>query len=221
MTPIIDIHTHHATARQAIIAVDPRQFNPQPGLFYSVGYHPWAELSSLTDADYALLAQCANHPQVLAVGETGIDRLRGCDMTAQRQAFVRHVRLAASLHKPLIVHSVRATQDVLALWRTVPEAVGGTAPMIIHGMRGKPTVAQTLLSAGCYLSYGLHFNAAALAATPLDHLFIETDDAPDDGGIQAVAQQVAESLGITANHLLDIVAANAHCLFSQTGASGI
>ena len=70
MNDIIDFHTHHNSASAALIAVDPRQFYPQQGLCYSVGFHPWNEVDSLNAEDFGRLAECALHPQVLAVGET-------------------------------------------------------------------------------------------------------------------------------------------------------
>ena len=47
MTPIIDIHTHHLDADGALISVAPQDFDPQPGKWYSVGFHPWDTNTSL------------------------------------------------------------------------------------------------------------------------------------------------------------------------------
>ena len=69
---IIDFHTHNHEASRALISVDPREFDPQPGKWYSVGYHPWQDVASLTDDNFDLLDSCARHAQVLAIGETGI-----------------------------------------------------------------------------------------------------------------------------------------------------
>ena len=101
MMNIIDFHTHRQDAPQALISVNPRDFKPQSGLYYSVGYHPWLNLGTLTDDDFTLLEHCALHRQVLAIGETGMDSLRGSDLAVQRAVFVRHLRLAADLHKQI------------------------------------------------------------------------------------------------------------------------
>ena len=207
MNTILDIHTHRLEATAALISVDPRRFDPQPGKWYSVGFHPWHGIDTLTDDDYHLLEQCARHPQVLAIGETGIDTLRGAELSTQTQAFVRHLVLAHELGKPVIVHNVRATQQILAARR---DSHFDGVTLIIHGMRGNAHVASTLLTAGCYLSYGPRFNAEALLITPLDRLLIETDDS--DVPITTVAAQVASTLHLTATQVKTIAANNAHHL---------
>ena len=207
MNTILDIHTHRLEATAALISVDPRRFDPQPGKWYSVGFHPWHGIDTLTDDDYRLLEQCARHPQVLAIGETGIDTLRGAELSTQTQAFVRHLVLAHELGKPVIVHNVRATQQILAARR---DSHLDDVTLIIHGMRSNAHVASTLLTAGCYLSYGPRFNAEALLITPLDRLLIETDDS--DVPITTVAAQVASTLHLSAAQVKTIAANNAHHL---------
>ena len=212
MISILDFHTHRLDATGALIAVDPHRFDPQPGKWYSVGFHPWDNVENLTNSDFDLLRQCAGHPQVLAVGETGIDRLRGGDLEKQEAAFVRHLQLARELRKPVVVHNVRATQDILDARRS---ARLDDVTLVIHGMRGNANVARTLLDAGCYLSYGPRFNAEALQATPPDHLLIETDDS--DTPITDVATQVALILTLTATQLMQLVTVNAQRLLFPSG----
>ena len=207
MIDILDIHTHRLDATAALIAVSPRRFDPQPGKWYSVGFHPWDDVDRLTAADFDLLQQCASHPQVLAIGETGMDRLRGADMVEQEAAFVRHLQLARELGKPVVVHNVRATQDILAARH---RAGLDEVTLVIHGMRGNAHVARTLLEAGCYLSYGPLFNPAAVFVTPIDRLLIETDDSPVP--ISAVASSVAKTLTLTPTSLVTHVTANAQRL---------
>lgn len=209
MIPIVDFHTHHLDATSALISVDPHWFDPQPGLCYSVGFHPWHGVEQLTEDDYALLEQCARHPQVLAIGETGMDRLRGPVLDVQQQAFVRHLRLAQTLGKPVVAHCVRTAQDLL----TARHREGlDDVTLVIHGMRGNEHVARILLDAGCYLSYGIRYNLAALQATPIDRLLIETDDSPVN--IEDVAAAVSLSLGITADTLIDRVTVTARSILS-------
>lgn len=200
---LLDCHTHRPDATAALISVDPRHFAPQPGLWYSVGFHPWDGVGTLTDDDFSLLERCARHPQVLAIGETGMDTLRGGDLNSQADVLVRHLQLAHSLGKPAVIHNVRCTQEILAARRRA----GLTAvPLAIHGMRGNEHVTRTLLDAGCYLSFGARFNPDALRATPLDRLLIETDEAPVT--IQEVADAVASALQLTREQVTTICATN-------------
>ncbi len=194
--PILDFHTHRLDAEGALISVDPRQFDPLPGRYYSVGFHPWHDVDRLTAGDWALLERCAQHPQVLAIGETGMDTLRGCDLDIQADAFLRHLQLVRTAQRLLDVRRHAGLTDVT---------------LTIHGMRANERVARLLLDGGCFLSFGDRFNPATLAATPLDRLLIETDDSPTPIG--DVATAVAQTLQIPTQQLQDLVTANAHrCL---------
>ena len=204
MTPIIDIHTHHLDADGALISVAPQDFNPQPGKWYSVGFHPWHEIDQLTDEDFELLDQCAQHRQVLAIGETGMDRTRGAELDIQAAVFVRHLQLAHDLGKPVVTHCVRTAQDILAARSRAHLA---DVPLIIHGMRSNAHVARTLLDGGCYLSFGSRFNPEAVNATPPDRLLIETDEAPVT--ILEVASLVAQASHLTTDQVISQASANA------------
>ena len=204
---IIDFHTHRLDATDALISVSPQQFDPQPDKWYSVGFHPWQQLNELTEEDFDLLAQCARHPQVLAIGETGMDRVCGNDLDIQAAVFIRHLRLASTLGKPVVVHSVRTAQDIL----TERRKAGLTdVTMAIHGMRSNANVARTLLDAGCYVSIGPRFNPEALQVTPLDRLLIETDDTPVT--IDEVAARVASVMNLTPDDIIITAAGNAQRL---------
>ena len=210
MTPdIIDCHTHHADATAALIAVDPRQFDPQPGLWYSVGYHPWHDVDKLTEADFKLLEQRARHPQVLAIGETGLDSLRGADLETQASVFVRHLQVAHATSKSVVVHCVRTAQRIIDERRKA----GLTAvPLTIHGMRANERIARTLLDAGCYLSFGIRFNPATLLATPPDRMLIETDEAP--ATIREVASAIGDVLGMPYYQVIKTAAENTQRLLN-------
>lgn len=203
MSSLLDFHTHRTDADAALISLDPRHFDPQPDRYYSVGYHPWHDVDKLTDADFDLLEACARHPQVLAIGETGMDSLRGGDLDVQASVFRRHLQLAREVGKPVVVHNVRCTQRILEVRN---KAGLTTVPMAIHGMRGNEHIARTLLDAGCYLSFGPRFNPAALLATPLDRLLIETDEAPIS--IRQVATIIAEALCLSTDDLMTTAARN-------------
>lgn len=204
MTPIIDIHTHHLDADGALISVAPQDFDPQPGKWYSVGFHPWHAIEKLNDEDFELLERCARHRQVLAIGETGMDRTRGAELDIQAAVFVRHLQLAHDLGKPVVTHCVRAAQDILA---ARSRAHLDDVPLIIHGMRSNAHVARTLLDGGCYLSFGSRFNPEAVNATPPDRLLIETDEAPVT--ILEVANLVAQASHLTTGQVISQASANA------------
>lgn len=204
---IIDAHTHSPQAQDALIACDPMEFCPHEGRLYSVGIHPWKTADVMADRLQALAA-VARHEQVVAIGETGLDALRGAPFNVQWDIFNRHIELAEALGKTLIVHMVRTSQQVLKAWRESGRAVA----WVIHGMRGKPQVARPLLDAGFYLSFGPRFNPDTAAITPLEQMLIETDDSGQD--INQVAEMVARARGLAVPLLLKAVTANASHLFA-------
>ena len=204
---LLDIHTHRTDATAAVISVDPRVFDPQPGHYYSVGFHPWDGVDKLTEDDFGLLECCARHPQVLAIGETGMDSLLGADLDIQAAVFIRHLQLAHDLGKPVVAHCVRTAQQMLTARR---QAGLTDVPLIIHGMRSNEHVARMLLDEDCYLSFGACFNPEALRSTPLDRLLIETDEAPDT--IQEVADSVASVLQMSRDQITKTAAGNAQRL---------
>lgn len=204
---IVDAHTHNPQAQDALIACDPMEFCPHEGRLYSVGIHPWKTADVMADRLQALAA-VARHEQVVAIGETGLDALRGAPFNVQWDIFNRHIELAEALGKPLIVHMVRTSQQVLKAWRESGRAVA----WVIHGMRGKPQVARPLLDAGFYLSFGPRFNPDTTAITPLEQMLIETDDSGQD--INQVAEMVARARGLVVPQLLKAVTANASRIFA-------
>lgn len=200
MTPIIDIHTHHLDAGpEAVISVEPSAFVPQSGRLYSVGHHPWSTVPPSLDA----LEAVASHSQVVAIGETGIDALRGASIAEQEQLFAQHIALAQQHGKPVIAHMVRTSQQLVKVWRRMqPSGIS----LVIHGMRGNANVARTLIEAGCYLSFGEHFNPDALRATPLNRIFAETDESPMP--IAHIVAAMAQALGVTTERLTAQLAEN-------------
>ncbi|MBP3227217.1 MAG: TatD family hydrolase, partial [Bacteroidaceae bacterium] len=122
--PLFDHHTHNAAAPagQAVVSLprevvaQPEAFSPQPGALYSAGVHPWWTAEGDAERLWQGVLTLAAHPQVVAIGETGFDRLRG-DFALQPALFARHARLAAERGKPLIIHCVRAWAELLAARR--------------------------------------------------------------------------------------------------------
>lgn len=163
-----DIHTHQIPeiAGGAILNCVPNAFMPQASGWYSVGIHPW-NLSSVSH-----LKEYVNHSQVLAVGEAGLDKLADSSINVQMEMFEYQARLAMEVDKPLIIHVVKAKDELMDLRvRLRP-----SNPWIIHGFRGKVALAQEYLRHGFYLSFGAKFQEETLRMIPSERLFLETDE---------------------------------------------
>lgn len=171
MFPLLDIHTHDKSRyKEAIINIYPNE-ELIDGAYHSVGIHPWhtVDIDSSTIEKLNILA---THPQVVAIGETGIDTLKGASIVKQIEIFRLHVILSEQHQKPLIIHCVKAFNEIIELKKYLRPSM----PWIIHGFRGKPQLARQLLNHGFYISLGEHFNPQSATIIPTDHLLFETDE---------------------------------------------
>lgn len=172
-----DIHSHnHVPSDDRVISLDYDSDVPSEG-FYSVGIHPWrtAEIDSLDDLMYSLAAKALKE-NVVAIGEAGLDRLRGADMDRQKEIFTAQARLAEQIGKPLVIHCVKAFDVLMALKKKLKPR----QTWVVHGFRGKPETARQLLDAGISLSFGEKFNPEALRIVDDDRLYTETDESQID-----------------------------------------
>lgn len=178
---VADIHTHNldAPAGNAIICLPlewterPERFRPRPGALYSAGIHPWwtADEAQAQRAAEGL-ARLLPHPQIVAVGECGFDRLRGGTIDVQTRFYLLQAHLALRHGLPLIIHCVRAFDVLLHVHRQLSRPI----PAVIHGFRGRPALARQLLDAGFDLSFGSHYNPQSWEITPPARRHCETDD---------------------------------------------
>ncbi len=173
MRTILDIHTHHpAPQPEAVVCVTPENFNPMEGQLYSCGIHPWDSAGEIPDSVWEALATAARHPQVKAIGECGLDLVKGGALFRQMQVMKRQIELSESVGKPLVIHCVQAHDIIIGMKRDM----NPSQPWLVHGFRGKPTVARMLTDAGIWLSFGQHFNHASVQETPTEMLLAETDE---------------------------------------------
>jgi TatD DNase family protein len=147
-------------------------------LYASVGVHPDYELE--TEPTQAELVRLAQHPKVIAIGETGLDyyRLTG-DLEWQRERFRTHIRAARECGKPLIIHTRSAAADTL---RIMTEEDAGSAGGVMHCFTENLDVARAAIDLGFYISFSgiLTFKNATIIKEvaqniPLERILIETD----------------------------------------------
>jgi TatD DNase family protein len=147
-------------------------------LYASVGVHPDYELA--IEPTQAELVRLANHPKVIAIGETGLDyyRLQG-DLEWQRNRFRTHIRAARECGKPLIIHTRSSASDTL---RIMQEEDAGQIGGVMHCFTESLDVAYAAIEMGFYISFSgiVTFKNALeiknVASTiPLESILIETD----------------------------------------------
>jgi len=197
-------------------------------VYASVGVHPDHE--DCTEPTVEELVALADHPKVVAIGETGLDyfRLTG-DLEWQRERFRTHIRAARACRKPLVIHTRSAADDTLRIMR---EELAGEAGGVMHCFTESLAMAQAAIEMGFYISFSgivTFKNAVALrevaAAIPLERMLIETDSpylAPvphrgqtnQPGFVKHVAEEIARVRGMTPEAVGDITTRNFFRLFA-------
>lgn len=204
---IYDIHTHHhpATPGEAIVQLTPNAFFPQSGHFYSVGLHPW-EIRADWRVMMAKMLVMALHPQVVMIGEAGLDKKNGtAPLGLQMEVFREHVRLSELVRKPLIIHCVKAVDEVL----TIRKEMKATLPWVLHSFRGGVEQWRQLTRAGLCVSIGGRCDRELAKELPLSQLLIESDDCGDVG---TVYDLIGDTRSIEPSALRQHVAANIYGL---------
>jgi len=211
----INIHTHHSPLHnQWAIFNLLKDFEaiPASGL-YSAGLHPWYLSKETVDENLELLNYALLKNNVLAVGECGLDTVCDTDYALQQQCFRQQVQFANQHQKPLIIHCVKAFDDVLRILKEEQAAV----PVIFHGYHKSKELAQQLVKIGYYLSFGKHIlqpvTATVFHSIPLNHVFLETDAA--EITIDTLYTTAASIKQLSVAALEEEITANAEKLFGR------
>ncbi len=217
---LLDCHTHsHEVNGLAIRSLTYEEWSGgvtiQEGQLYSIGLHPWSlplaeRLSDLIDQMRSLLAST---PQIVAVGECGIDKVRSnASLAEQRTWLEAQMRLACQFHRPILLHTVRAWSETIEIRRELAQEFDQLPPMVLHGFRARGEVAQMMLHQGFALSFGRHYDLAALQlAYEANALLVETDELPQGlthrEALAEIYTHLATALAITPEALAERVTA--------------
>jgi len=196
-------------------------------LFASVGVHP----DQTQDAGPSLddLTERAQHPKIVAIGETGLDYYRQSgDLEWQRERFRTHIRAARKCGKPLIIHTRDAGEDTLRLMQEEhADEVGG----VMHCFTETMEIAQAAMALNFYISFSgiLTFRNAqtikeVAKAVPLERMLVETDSpylAPvphrgktnEPAWVRHVAEEIARLRGISLEAVAEATTGNFFRLF--------
>lgn len=211
-TAFIDLHTHRIKTCDNLIQIvnlDLNQSCPEHGCF-SYGIHPCVLDNADFQAKKALqaLEEKLKLPQVLALGEAGLDKMHKASFKQQIELFERQIELSEALQKPMILHDVRSHNEIIAL-RKKHKA---QQPWILHGFSGTEQDVRQLIGQGIYLSVGeslLHPERKIYKSfkfIDLDYLFLETDMA--EIGMEKVYEAAANLLGMDLSALQTRIFAN-------------
>ena len=146
----------------------------------SVGIHPH-QVAEEGVAPTARLVELAAHPEVVGIGETGLDYYYDYSpRDEQRENFRNHIAAARQTGLPLIVHTRDADQDTMNILRE--ETGKGPFPGVLHCFSSRRALAETALELGLYISFSgiaTFKNAQEIrdiaADVPIDRILVETD----------------------------------------------
>ncbi len=202
---LLDIHRHAKTGNTAFKVVR-NLFHNQTGeievhKLYSVGLHPWHVNEESLQSDLEMIRRISDHPQIIAIGEAGLDKAINTPYSTQLKAFWEQILIAGSVGKPMIIHCVRAYNELIELRSETKDM----RPWIIHWFNSNVEMGLQLIGKDFYLSFGhMLFNEQskayrAFTKLPLDRIFLETDDT--GYSIHDVYQKAALLRGISVEDL--------------------
>lgn len=208
----LDIHTHQTKQRQGVVAIQSISLTESTFLAMpktkpiSIGIHPWYGKLEELEKNMKYLNVLARQENVKMIGECGLDKLKGEAMKSQLKILETQISLAEELQKPVILHCVKAFDELIA----VKKRLQPTVPMIIHGFNKKLEMAQQLVNQGFYLSFGTAVLQSEAVASALENIdtafFLETDEAEVD--VKEIYTKVAEIKKISLDELKDFIFAN-------------
>ncbi|WP_369014507.1 TatD family hydrolase [Flavobacterium anhuiense] len=173
-----NLHTHQFTNQSDVLELVnqyPKDFDASIP-FYSIGIHPWYIEESRLDEDLKIIEEKLQTQNCLAIGECGLDKRIEVPFDLQVSVFEKQLELAEKFKKPVVIHCVAAFQEVMEIKKKMKINV----PMIIHGFSKNSQLAEQLITAGFYLSFGKYLLKnpdlkSVFQNVPNDRFFLETD----------------------------------------------
>ena len=199
-------------------------------VFAAVGIHP-NQCAESTPSDWEQIKSLASQPEVVAIGETGLDRHWDyCPFEIQQSWFATHIELSFDTEKPLVIHMRDCEPDILAMLQQHKR--NGRINGIMHSFAGCWETAETCLKLGMYISFAgmVTFKKSdelreIAKRIPEDRILVETDSPylsphphrsvrPNQPAmVQHTASCIAAARGIPEDDFGELTTANAHRVF--------
>ena len=211
-----NFHTHQFTNQPNILELVnqyPNEFDASIP-FYSIGIHPWYIVEDRIDADLKIIEEKLQTENCLAIGECGLDKRIEIPLEQQIIVFEKQLALAEKYNKPVVIHCVAAFQEVIEIKKKMKISV----PMIIHGFSKNNQLANQLIGAGFYLSFGKYLLRnpelkMVFQHIPDDRFLLETDTIEEN--IQQVYDLAAGYKGMIIKELKDVISSNFEDIFRR------
>ena len=208
--PYIDIHTHDAKAQEDVLKVvnifpwDDFDLVLQEGILYSAGIHPWYIDEVDVEESTKRIREWLEARKIAAIGETGLDTMRGPEMQIQEEVFLRQVDLSEEFEVPLIIHCVKAYNEILSLRKRTK----AKQPWILHGFNSSVQMMRQMTEEGVFVSLGASLLKNkklqdVCREVPGDMFFLETDESGLD--VRDIYKKAAGLRGVPEEELKELV----------------
>ncbi len=181
-----------------------------PNQSFSIGIHPKFIPENV---DWPYFMEVANNPLCLAIGECGLDTFAAKFINEQINIFSKQIEIANKIHKPIIIHCVKAFQQLAALH------CKASTPWILHGFVNNTAIANNLLKKEICFSFGKAIFSAkgnaqkVLQQLPITNVFLETD-AAENISIEEIYEQAARLLNYNVQDLQAQILQNFQRIFA-------
>lgn len=209
----IDVHTHAFSERKKVFSIvntcpDSKNFSKS----FSIGIHPWFIKKEQLGNQLSFLEDKLQSKNCFAIGECGLDKLTDVNLELQKEVFIKQIQLSEKYQKPLIIHCVKAHQEIIALKKEMnPKQV-----WILHGFNKSFQLAESCIKNGILLSFGAAIMAnkklqETFLKLPLTSILLETDD--NEVTIEEVYKKAASIKKINIDELQQEIKQNFNTIF--------
>ena len=214
----IDFHTHFYSEVDEVTAIVSLHLDESiSAKYYTVGIHPWYA-NSWDNQQEETLRNKLSHENCLALGEVGLDRLKGVSLEFQKEVLIQQLKIANELNKAVVIHCVKAFDELLQIHKQFPEIT----KWCIHGFNKNIQLAKQLMDRDFYLSLSpANFKGKEdlLKQLPRNKIFLETDDKKDIS-IENIYLHAASVLEISVDALKQQISNNAEIFFGYGQLAG-
>ena len=208
-----DAHTHSLSSGKKVFSI----LNTHPDSLnftqaFSIGIHPWFLNKEKIEEHLLIVESKLHHKNCLAIGECGLDKMIAIDFELQKEVFKKQIQLSEKYSKPLIIHCVKAHQEIIKIKKEVnPKQV-----WIVHGFNKNKQLAESFIKNGIILSFG----SAIIQNIKLQKVFLElpilsflleTDSSEFE--IQEIYQKASEIKNSSLEDLQEVIRQNFKRIF--------
>ena len=187
MLNYIDIHSHSLTKQRNVkrirnfLSSEEHAKQSTEETYFSIGLHPWYINKLTISKEINYIKSLTNEKSFVAIGETGIDKVVERDIAFQKLRFYELIELSEELKRPLIIHSVKGSNEVINAFKTIKPS----QKWIIHGFNQRWSVAESFLENDILLSFGSSLlknetSREVFKKMSLGRYFLETDESDDE-----------------------------------------